>query len=118
MTDPHVSAAAHFMRDHLGEEFGIKRVMEHVTVSRRTLHEQFQRFSVVRPTNTCAGSLERAKELLSSPERVKMRKIAIASGFSSAARMRLVFRRYDRGNATGIPSASRRNHRLEITGPE
>jgi LacI family transcriptional regulator len=94
VTDPHVSAAVHFMRDHIGEVFGIERVMEQMTISRRTLHEQFQRLLGCPPYEYLSRlRVERAKHLLSVPQRVKMRKIAIACGFSSAARMRSVFRR-------------------------
>ena len=94
VTDLHVSAAVHFMRDHLGEVFGIARVMEQVAVSRRTLHEQFRRLLGCPPYDyLCRLRVERAKQLLASPQRVKMRQIALACGFSSAARMRLVFRR-------------------------
>ena len=94
VTDPHVGAAVHFMRDHLGEVFGIQQVMDHVVISRRTLHEQFQRLLGCPPYEyLCRLRVERAKELLSAPERVKMRRIALTCGFSSAARMRLVFRR-------------------------
>ena len=94
VTDRHVSAAVHFMRDHLGEAFNIKRVLEQVAVSRRTLHQQFQRLLGCPPYEyLCRLRVEQAKKLLSMPQRGKMRRIAIACGFSSAARMRLVFRR-------------------------
>ncbi len=94
VTDPHVAAAVHFMRDHIGEVFGIERVTEQGTVSRRLLHEKFQRFLGCPPYEyLCRLRVEQAKRLLSAPQRVKMRKIALAAGFSSAARMRLVFRR-------------------------
>jgi LacI family transcriptional regulator len=107
VTDPHVSAAVHFMRDHIGEVFGVERVMEHVAVSRRRLHEQFQRLLGCPPYEyLCRLRVERAKQLLSVPQRVKIRQIAIACGFSSAARMRLVFQR-----VTGItPLAYHRLH--------
>ena len=82
------------MADHIGEVFGIARVMDQVAVSRRTLHEQFQRLLGCPPYDyLCRLRVERAKQLLTVPQRVKMRKIAIACGFSSAARMRLVFQR-------------------------
>ena len=94
VTDPHVSAAVHFMRDHLGEAFGIERVTDEGGVSRRSLHEKFQRLLGCPPYEyLCRLRVEQAKQLLSSPQRVKMRTIALACGFSSAARMRLVFRR-------------------------
>jgi len=92
--DPHVRAAVHFMRDHLHEAFGLERVLAHLDVSRRLLHERFQR-CLGRPPYEylCGLRVERAKQLLSIPKRVKMRKIAAECGFSSAARMRLVFQR-------------------------
>ena len=92
--DPHVRAAVHFMRDHLHEVFGLERVLEHLDVSRRLLHERFQRLLGRPPYEyLCGLRVERAKQLLSIPKRVKMRKIAAECGFSSAARMRLVFQR-------------------------
>jgi LacI family transcriptional regulator len=94
VADPNVSIAVHYMRDHLGEQFGIERVMEHVSVSRRRLHEQFQKLLNRTPYDyLCYLRVERAKELLAAKERVKMHKIAKECGFSSSARMRLVFQR-------------------------
>ena len=92
--DPHVRAAVHFMRDHLHEVFGLERVLAHLDVSRRLLHERFQH-ALGRPPYEylCGLRVERAKQLLSLPKRFKMRKIAAECGFSSAARMRLVFQR-------------------------
>jgi LacI family transcriptional regulator len=114
--DPHVTAAVRFMRDHVGEAFGIERVMQHVSVSRRRLHEQFQRLLGRTPYGyLCQLRVERAKRLLAAPERIKMQKTANACGFSSSARMRLVFQRvtgttplaYHRrhGGVTGAKSA-------------
>jgi LacI family transcriptional regulator len=92
--DPHVTAAVRFMRDHLGEVFGIERVNQNVPVSRRYLHEHFRRLLDRTPYEyLCQLRVQRAKELLAVPGRVKMQKIANACGFSSPARMRLVFRR-------------------------
>ena len=92
--DPHVRAAVHFMRDHLHEPFGLERVLEHLDVSRRLLHERFQRLLGRPPYDyLCRLRIERATQLLSLPNRPKMRKIASECGFSSAARMRLVFQR-------------------------
>ncbi len=92
--DPHVRAAVHFMRDHLHEAFGLERVLEHLDVSRRLLHERFQRLLGRPPYEyLCGLRVERAKQLLSIPNRVKMRKIAAECGFRSPARMRLVFQR-------------------------
>jgi LacI family transcriptional regulator len=92
--DPHLRAAVHFMRDHLHEVFGLDRVLAHLDVSRRLLHERFQRLLGRSPYEyLCSLRVERAKQFLSVPQRVKMRKIAAECGFTSAARMRLVFQR-------------------------
>jgi LacI family transcriptional regulator len=105
--DPHVGAAVHFMRDHLSEVFGIEQVMKHVSVSRRRLHELFLRLLQRTPYEyLCHLRVERAKQLLAVPQRVKMQKIAAACGFSSPARMRLVFQRV----AGTTPLAYHRRH--------
>jgi LacI family transcriptional regulator len=92
--DPNVSAAVHYMQDHLGEVFGIEGVMKQVDVSRRRLHEQFQRMLNFTPYEyLCHLRVQRAKLLLAVPGQVKLRTVAVACGFSSPARLRLVFRR-------------------------
>ncbi len=92
--DPHVRAAVHFMRDHLHESFGLERVLKHLDVSRRLLHERFKHLLGLPPYEyLCGLRVERAKQLLSVSKQIKMRKIAAECGFSSAARMRLVFQR-------------------------
>jgi len=109
--DPHVTAAVHFMHEHLGEVFGIEEVMRHVSVSRRRLHEQFQRLLGRTPYDyLCRLRVGRAQELLAVPGRVKMQQIAHACGFSSAARLRLVFQRVT--GATPLVY-----HRLHAPGP-
>jgi LacI family transcriptional regulator len=92
--DPNVSIAVQYMRDHLEEVFGIERIMKHVTVSRRRLHAQFKRKLNRTPYEyLCHLRVERAKELLAVNIRIKMWKIAAKCGFSSPARMRMVFQR-------------------------
>jgi LacI family transcriptional regulator len=106
--DPNVNAAVHYMQDHLNEVFGIERVMKQVAVSRRRLHEQFQRLLDYTPYEyLCHLRVERAKSLLAVPGQVKLRTIAVACGFSSPARLRLVFQR-----VTGMtPAVYHRRHR-------
>ncbi len=122
--DPHVRAAVHFMRDHLHEVFGLERVLEHLQVSRRLLHERFQRWLGRPPYEyLCSLRVERAKQLLSVPKRVKFRKIASECGFSSAARMRLVFQRIvgmsplEYHHLHGIVAASKSPERKGRRGP-
>ena len=68
--DPNVSAAVHYMQDHLGEVFGIERVMKQVAVSRRRLHDQFQRLLNYTPYGyLCHLRVQRAKLLLAAPGR-------------------------------------------------
>lgn len=108
--DPNVSTAVQYMRDHLSESFGIAQVMKHVRVSRRRLHEQFQRMLKRTPYEyLCHLRVEHAKELLAVRERVKMQKIAKQCGFSSPARMRLVFQRL-----TGTTPLAYHRHQGEI----
>jgi LacI family transcriptional regulator len=106
--DPNVNAAVHYMQDHLGEVFGIERVMKQVAVSRRRLHEQFLRLLNYTPYDyLCHLRVERAKLLLAVPGHAKLRTIAAACGFSSPARCRLVFQRL-----TGTtPAEYHRQHR-------
>lgn len=106
--DPHVSAAVHFMHDHLGEAFGIDQVMQQVSVSRRWLEMQFHRLLECSPYEyLCRLRVERAKQLLTDPDFAKMQKIATACGFPTAQQMRLVFVR-----VTGMtPQEYRRTRR-------
>ena len=93
--DPHVNAAVHYMQDHLGEAFGIERVMKQVTISRRRLHDLFaQRLNYTPYGYLCHLRVQRAKVLLAVPGPFKLRTVALACGFSSAARFRLVFQRF------------------------
>jgi LacI family transcriptional regulator len=108
--DPNVSVAVQYMRDHLSEDFGIAQVMKHISVSRRRLHEQFQKLLNRTPYEyLCHLRVERAKELLAVRQRVKMQKIAKECGFSSPARLRLVFQRF-----TGITPLAYHRHQGEI----
>ena len=92
--DPHVRIAIRFMIDHLGETFGIEQVMKQISISRRRLEKQFQRLVQCSPHEyLCRLRVERVKQLLAEEGPIKMQTIAIASGFSSPSRMRLVFRR-------------------------
>ena len=90
--DPHVAAAVHFMRDHLGEAFGMERVMRHVSISRRQLELRFRRHLRSTPLDYLSRArVERARRLLASPQRVKMHAIAVACGFTGIEHMRRVF---------------------------
>jgi LacI family transcriptional regulator len=92
--DPHLAAAIHYMRDHVAEPFGMERVMRHATISRRQLELRFRRHLQTTPHDyLCRVRVERARQLLASPERIKMQAIAAECGFTSVEHMRIVFRR-------------------------
>ncbi len=105
---PDVAAAVHYMRDHLDEPLGIAQVVAQLAISRRRLEQRFRRTLHCTPHEyLCRLRIERAKEWLSRPERVKLHHVASECGFASAARLRLVFQRF-----TGqTPMAFRRAHR-------
>jgi LacI family transcriptional regulator len=102
--DARVNAAVHYMRDHLAEIEGINSVTPQVGVSRRCLEKEFQRLLGCTPYQyLCRLRVEKAKALLSGSERLKMRAIATACGFTSIFHLRSSFLR-----AIGtLPSAYR-----------
>lgn len=92
--DPHVAAAVHFIHDHPGETFGVQQVVDATTISRRLLEIRFRR--VLDHTlyeYICRKRIEHAKQLMTSPGRIKLHKVAHLCGFSSLDRMRLAFKR-------------------------
>ncbi len=92
--EPHVAAAVHAMRDHLGETFGIEQVAAASAISRRQLELRFRRVLGCTPHEYLSRlRVERAKDLLTRPDRVKLEHVAKACGLASAERLRLVFRR-------------------------
>ena len=98
------------MWDHVGDQFGIQRVMQHVPISRRHLELRFRNVLHCTPHDyLCRIRVERAKQFLTSEDRLKLRNVAAACGFSSVERMRLIFRRL-----TGLtPLEYRRAHTMQ-----
>ena len=92
--DPDLTDAVHFIHDHLNEPFGIDQVVQATLVSRRQLEIYFRRALGCTPLDYVNRKrVERAQQLLAASGRIKLHKLAMACGFSSAARMRLVFKR-------------------------
>jgi LacI family transcriptional regulator len=92
--DPHVSAAVHYMHDHLAEISGVESLLEQVPVSRRFLEKRFQRLFGCTPYQyLCRLRIEKAKRLLFGSERIKMRTLAKNCGFTNSDHLRLVFLR-------------------------
>ena len=95
--DPQVAAAVHFIHDHRDSSFGVDRVVEATTISRRLLEVRFRQvLGCTLYDHICRKRMERAKQLLTTPQRLKLHKIAALCGFSSLEQMRLVFKRMAR----------------------
>lgn len=92
--DPHLAAALHFIHDHLGEPFGIDRLVKATSISRRKLEIRFQQMLGCSPYDYLNRTrIERAKQLLVTPDRLKFQGVVKACGFSSVTQMRLTFKR-------------------------
>jgi LacI family transcriptional regulator len=93
--DPCVSAAAHFFHDHFGELSAFRKVFLDVPISRRSLEMRFRRHLNCSPYEYLTQlRIEKAKQLLAAPEKMKIRVIAKNCGLSNSVRMRLVFLRH------------------------
>jgi len=107
--DPHVTAAVRHIREHVGEWFGVERLLQIVPVSRRRLEKQFKQFLGYTPHEyICRVRIERAKQLLTGSEKVKIMDVAAACGFPDTQRFRMVFMRL----AGTTPSAYRRRYSI------
>jgi LacI family transcriptional regulator len=94
--DPHVTAAVHFMHDHLGEPFGINAVLAHLDISRRHLEASFHRLLSSTPHDyLCRARVERARQMLLGPHCPKIESVASACGFTSARNLRSAFLKLD-----------------------
>ncbi|MCX7827196.1 MAG: DNA-binding transcriptional regulator, partial [Verrucomicrobiae bacterium] len=92
--DPHVAAAVRHIREHLHEPFGVERILDLSPVSRRRLEHRFRQSLGCTPYAFITRlRVERAKELLATPEKRTLTEIATACGFSEPRRFRLVFQR-------------------------
>jgi LacI family transcriptional regulator len=106
--DPHVSAAIHFMHDHLAEISGIECILAQVPVSRRFLEQRFQDLFGCSPYHYLTQlRIEKAKQLLTSEVRLKMRSLAKTCGFTNSDHLRLAFLR-----ATGMRPMEYRRRQL------
>ncbi len=88
--DPHLAAALHFIHDHLSEPFGIDQIVRATSISRRQLEIRFRRILGCTPHEYLNGKrIDRVKQLLSAPGKVKLHSVMTACGFSSVKRLRL-----------------------------
>ncbi len=106
--EPNVTAAIHFIREHVHERIGVAQVLEHVAINRRqlerlfrqvlgrTIHQELRRVRI-----------EQAKRLLNETD-LSTHNIAKRCGFEGAVRLNTNFRKQ-----TGMtPTDYRRQSRL------
>lgn len=111
--DPHVAMAAVFIHDHAGELIGVDHVVRATSISRRQLEVRFRRvLNCTIHDYICRERIERAKRLLTGPERIKLRQVAAACGFATVERMRLLFKR-----TTGLTPLEYRSEELARRSP-
>jgi LacI family transcriptional regulator len=103
-----VAAALRFIREHAAKPIQVHDVVEHVSVSRRSLERHFGRVVGHPIANEIRRAhVERAKHLLMTSN-LKLPQIAAGSGFTNATRLGIVFHRQ-----VGEPPAEfRRRSRL------
>jgi LacI family transcriptional regulator len=92
--NPGVGRAVQYVREHLDESFGVEALLREARVSRRSLEQGFKRALGCTPhAFLCRARVDRAKDLLAKPKRMKLTEIAAACGFTDLRRFRLVFAR-------------------------
>lgn len=100
VSDPAVSAALSFMREHAVEGINVESVLLHVGVTRRDLERKFRRLlhsSILQELRRIR--VEHAKRLLAGTG-LPMPAVARHSGFSSPQRLAVVFRQFERISPT------------------
>lgn len=89
--DEDIVLAVRFIREHAAEPLQVDDVLDHVPLSRRSLERRFQQ--LVRHSITDEirqAHINRAKDLLVNTD-LAMSQVAIASGFTTATRLGIVF---------------------------
>ncbi len=106
--DPDVATVVRFVREHVGERFGVEMLARLVPVSRRRLEQRFKRALGRTPHEfICRTRVEQARQMLTDPARPRLYQIAAACGFRDTMRFRIVFQRL-----TGTTPAAYRAARL------
>lgn len=92
--DSHIASLVRFIRGHLGECFGVERLLAQSKLSRRRLEHRF-RETLGRSPYEFINELRvsHARRLLQEMENRSLEEIAAACGFSEPRRLRLVFRK-------------------------
>jgi LacI family transcriptional regulator len=85
-----------YIRDHLGEVFGVERIIAVSGISRRTLEMVFFTELGCSPYHyLCGQRVERAKGLLAAEKEMRLQEISSRCGFHDLRRFREVFRRME-----------------------
>jgi LacI family transcriptional regulator len=93
---PAVAKAAAYVREHVGENFGVEAMLRETRITRRNLELNFKRALGCTPHQyICRARVEHAKQLLLRPQRLKLTSIARQCGFHDLRRFRMVFRRVE-----------------------
>jgi LacI family transcriptional regulator len=92
--DPEVAAMVAHVRDHIGEPFGVERLLALSRLSRRRLELRFRRAAGCSPYALINRMrVDHARRLLADPVRRTLTSVAAACGFGGLRRFRIVFRR-------------------------
>jgi LacI family transcriptional regulator len=94
--NPHVCEAIQLMYDHLGEAINVEHIVRHAAISRRLLEKLFRQHLGCTPREyLCRMRVERAKQLLVGPQKVKTRDLIRACGFGDTRQFRRTFHRME-----------------------
>jgi LacI family transcriptional regulator len=104
--DRELAAAVRFIRLNGSGPIGVKSILSHVQISRRTLEQKFRETLGRSPLDEIIRvRIEQARQLLSHTD-LPMPEVAVRSGFSNAERLSVVFK-----DKTGVsPTHYRRTH--------
>jgi len=92
--DPHIATAVRYIQDHLGEPFGVEKLLRLLPISRRRLENLFKQCLGRTPYDyLCQSRVNRAKELLAGSQKLSIAEISQCCGFPTKQRFRLVFLR-------------------------
>ena len=108
--DPHVVAAVHYIRQHIGEPFGVEALLRSTPVSRRQLEHRFKQCLGITPHEfICRMRVQKAQQLLADPRQLTLGRIAEACGFSNSRHFRFVFKRLTGAMPRAYRHARRQN---------
>jgi LacI family transcriptional regulator len=108
--DREVAHAVEFIRAHIAEPINIKDVAQHFSIARRTLERRFRAaMGISLHDFQTRERIERAQDLLRATPPLTLSEVARRCGFTSAARLNLVFHR-----VTGNMPANWRQHFSKI----